>query len=344
MLRDEVVAYLERYAAESDTPVHEGVEVRSLRPGPGGGFRLETSAGELVAQKVVVSSGAYQRPRRPAQAATLPPELLQIDVPDYRSPAGLPTGPVLVVGGGQSGCQIAEELLGAGRDVFLACGRAAWGPRRIGDHDIFWWALQVGLLDAPFSSLPNAGARLTANALATGRQGGHDLHYRTLRKMGVTLLGHLLGASGGHARFTPDLGASVAWGDQRNAELMDRVRKVVAERGLPRPEISEPEPFNADAPEDIPLRGFGAVVFAAGFRPDYESWVHFPGAFDEFGFPIHNEGASIAAPGLYFVGVHFLRKAKSALLLGVGEDAAVVVRHIKQDRKEGIHDGDSQRD
>ena len=326
MLRDEVVAHLERYAVKA--PVREGVEVTELGPGPNGGLLLKTSAGEIVARTVVLSTGAYQRPYRPAAAATLPPDLLQIDVEDYRNPSDLAPGPVLVVGSGQSGCQIAEELHQAGREVFLACGRAPWFPRRLGDRDLAWWANETGFLDAPLSSLPSPAARLAANVQATGVGGGHDLHYRTLRKMGVSLLGHFLGADGRRARFAPDLGESVAWGDERNAQLMDLVRKLVAERGLPRPEIPEPEPFNGEAPEELNLSGFGAVVFAGGFRPDYESWVRFPGAFDELGFPVHEEGASTVVRGLYFVGVHFLRKRRSSLLSGVGEDAAIVARQI----------------
>ena len=326
MLRDEVVAHLERYAVKAS--VREGVEVTELGPGPNGGLLLKTSAGEIVARTVVLSTGAYQRPYRPAAAATLPPDLLQIDVEDYRNPSDLAPGPVLVVGSGQSGCQIAEELHQAGREVFLACGRASWFPRRLGDRDLAWWANETGFLDAPLSSLPSPAARLAANVQATGVGGGHDLHYRTLRKMGVSLLGHFLGADGRRARFAPDLGESVAWGDERNAQLMDLVQKLVAERGLPRPEIPEPEPFNGEAPEELNLSGFGAVVFAGGFRPDYESWVRFPGAFDELGFPVHEEGASTVVRGLYFVGVHFLRKRRSSLLNGVGEDAAIVARQI----------------
>ena len=326
MLRDEVVAHLERYAVKAS--VREGVEVTELGPGPNGGLLLKTSAGEIVARTVVLSTGAYQRPYRPAAAATLPPDLLQIDVEDYRNPSDLAPGPVLVVGSGQSGCQIAEELHQAGREVFLACGRAPWFPRRLGDRDLAWWANETGFLDAPLSSLPSPAARLAANVQATGVGGGHDLHYRTLRKMGVSLLGHFLGADGRRARFAPDLGESVAWGDERNAQLMDLVQKLVAERGLPRPEIPEPEPFNGEAPEELNLSGFGAVVFAGGFRPDYESWVRFPGAFDELGFPVHEEGASTVVRGLYFVGVHFLRKRRSSLLNGVGEDAAIVARQI----------------
>jgi putative flavoprotein involved in K+ transport len=328
MPRDEFVPYLERYAEGFEAPVREGIDVTSLQPGPDGGFLLETPAGEIVARTVVLSTGAYQRPHRPAGAATLPAGLLQIDIEDYRNPAELPAGPVLVVGSGQSGCQIAEELYRAGREVFLACGRAPWFPRRLGDRDLSWWALETGFLDVPLSSLPSPAARLAANVQATGAGGGHDLHYRTLRKMGVTLLGHFLGADGRRAQFAPDLGESVAWGDERNAQLMDLVRKLVVERGLAIPEILEPEPFSGEAPEEVNLSGFGAVVFAGGFRPDYESWVRFPGAFDELGFPVNEAGASTVAPGLYFVGVHFLRKRKSSLLNGVGEDAAIVAHQI----------------
>lgn len=164
---------------------------------------------------------------------------------------------------------------------------------------------------------------------ATGSGGGHDLHYRTLQQMGVTLLGHFLGADGRRARFAPDLRETVGWGDQLNAMLMNTVRALVAERGLPDPQIAEPPPFRApDAPEELDLAGFGAVIFASGFRPDYDRWVRFPGAFDEFGFPIQRDGASTLVPGLFFVGVHFLRKRKSSLLIGVGEDAAIVARQI----------------
>jgi putative flavoprotein involved in K+ transport len=322
------VRFLECYAAGFKAPVREGVEVSSVRALPEGGFALETSAGDVVAGTVVLCTGAYQRPHRPAGARTLPPDLLQIDVEDYRSPEDLPEGDVLVVGSGQSGCQVAEELHEAGRDVFLACGRAGWLPRRIADHDVFWWLLEAGDLDDRADSLPDPAARLAANVQATGHGGGHDLHYRTLRRMGVTLLGHFLGVDGGHARFAPDLADSVAWGDQRHAKVMGGFRRLAAERGLPWPDIPEPEPFRDEAPERLSLSRLGAVVFAGGFRPDYESWVNCPGAFDELGFPIHEEGASTVVPGLHFVGVHFLRKRKSALLVGVGEDAAIVARGV----------------
>jgi putative flavoprotein involved in K+ transport len=258
----------------------------------------------------------------------LPVELLQIDTRDYRSPTKLPAGPVLVVGSGQSGCQIAEELHEAGRDVFMACGRAPWLPRRIGDRDAIWWAVQSGFFEAPLSSLPGSAARLAANVQSTGAGGGHDLHYRTLQAMGVTLLGHLVGADGRSATFAPDLAGTVAWADQRHGQLMELVRRTARERGLPAPAILEPEALRTDAPEHVDLDGFGAVIFATGFRPDYGSWVRAPGAFDEDGFPIQHDGASTVVPGLYFAGVHFLRKRKSALFIGACEDAPIVAGQV----------------
>ena len=330
--RDEIVAYLRRYAASFDAPVREGVEVTSLEP-EDGGLLLRTSSGEIRANSVVVSTGAYQRPHRLAGASTLPSDLLQLDAEAYRNPNGLPEGPVLIVGSGQTGCQLAEELHLAGREVFLSCGRAPWTPRRLGDHDIVWWVSESGFLSQPVESLPSPEARLWANVLATGRGGGHDLHLRTLRASGVTLLGHFLGAEGRRARFAPDLAETVAWGDDRYLDIMGSVRRLCASRGLPTPDIPEPEPFDGSAPEEVDLTGFGAVVLSGGFRPDYGSWVRVPGAFDELGFPIHREGASTVAPGLYFVGVHFLRTRKSSILLGVGDDAAIVSSQIASGRR-----------
>jgi putative flavoprotein involved in K+ transport len=330
MPRDDVVGHLTRYAAAFGAPVRERTDVTSLEPLADGGFALQTSGGEVRADTVVVATGAYQRAHRPAGADSLPADLLAIDVEQYRNPATLPPGRILLVGSGQSGCQIAEELIEAGRDVFLACGRAPWSLRTIGGHDVVWWAVETGFVEQRVSDLPHPSARLIANILATGHGGGHDLHLRTLRAAGANLVGHFLGAEDGKAHFANDLAETVAWGDERYREFRDLIGKSVRERGLPMPDLPEPEPFDGRAPDQLDLDGFGVVIFTGGFRPDYGRWVTVPGAFDDLGFPIQIEGASLAAPGLYFVGVHFLRKRKSSVLFGMGEDATVVARQIAE--------------
>lgn len=325
--RDEIVGFLERYAFRGDVPLREGVAVTALDPVEGGGFRLETSAGSIEATRVVLSAGSYQKPHRPADASSLPTSLLQIDVGDYSEPSALPDGPVLVVGSGQSGCQIAEELHESGRDVFLACGRAPWAPRRIGDHDLFWWLEKSGFLSVPVESLPPS-ARLLANVVASGHDGGHDLHLRTLHERGVNLVGHFAGTDGRRASFRADLEESIEWGDERFGQLKSVFSRFAADQGMPAPEMDDPSPLTVDAPESIDLGGLAAVIFAGGFRPDYRSWVNVPGAFDEVGFPVQREGASTVAPALYFVGAHFLRNRKSSLFIGVGDDAMVVADSI----------------
>lgn len=328
MPRDEIVAFLERYASRPGLPVREGVAVQSLQSSASSGFVAATTAGDIHARHVVVATGAYQRPHRPPGSESLPEELVQIDLDGYGRPDALPPGRILIVGSGQSGCQLAEELHEAGREVVLACGKAAWAPRRIGDEDLVWWLEESGFLNGTVDSLPSPRARLGANILATGHGNPHDLHLRTLQAMGVTLVGHFLGADETGARFAPDLGETMAWGDARYGDLMQVFRKTATKLGLPDPKIPEPSPFDGVAPEVVPLDGFGAVIFAGGYRPDYDSWLPWPAALDDLGFPIQTDGASTIVDGLYFIGVPFLRNRKSSLLLGVGADATIVADTI----------------
>jgi Pyridine nucleotide-disulphide oxidoreductase len=332
MPRDDIVRHLEGYATSFAAPVREGVEVTSLAAAAEGGFTLTMADGVLRAPRVVLATGAYQRPHRPAGAATLPTSVLQIDAENYSNETALPPGPVLVIGSGQTGCQLAEELREAGREVFLACGRAPWCSRRIGGRDVVYWAIATGMFDETLADLPSAADRLIANFQATGRGGGYDLHYRVLQQIGVTLVGHFLGAEDGRAHFASDLAESVAFGDARYKERCEKIAKLCSARGIPTPELTDPAPFDARAPVSVDLDGFGAVIFTSGFRPDYFSWVHCD-AFDEMGFPIHEDGASTVVPGLFFCGVHFLRKRKSSLLVGVGEDAAIVADKVAERRR-----------
>jgi putative flavoprotein involved in K+ transport len=328
MPKSEIVNHLVGYAQTFPAPLHEGVTVTSLEPGDNGSFLLKTSADEIRAKDVVLASGGYQKPHRPPAAAQLPTSVQAIDAESYTNPAGLPPGKVLVVGSGQTGCQLAEEISESGRDVYLACGRAPWIPRRLEGRDTIAWINETPFFEVSLADLPSPAARLLANPQTSGRLGGHDLHYRTLQAGGVQLLGRLMGVEDSRAFFARDLADSVAFGDARYADICELIRKACATRSVRAPEMPAPPPFNANAPETLELGDVGTVVFTSGFRPDYASWVRFPDAFDDMGFPIQRDGSSTVVRGLHFMGVHFQRKRKSATLLGVADDATILAGSI----------------
>ena len=327
VLRDEIVAYLDAYAAQA--PVREGVEVLALRPGTARRFELDTSEGRMDADVVAVCTGAYQRPFRPAVAAGFPGRTLILDSTEYRNPDLLPPGKVLIVGSGQTGCQLTEELHLTGRDVFLSCGRAPWIPRRLDGLDTVTWLARTTFFEQTLADLPSPAARLGANVQSTGSGGGHDLHFRTLQALGVPLLGRLEGVDGTRAIFADDLAASVAFGDERWARMRELLRDELPRAGHAAPELPEPAPFRCDALLELDVRDLAAVIFTSGFRPDY-SWIDLPVA-DAMGFPQCVDGVSTVAPGLHFCGVHFMRTRRSSLLFGVGVDAAVVAHAMAAD-------------
>lgn len=329
MVRDELVDHIQRWAGGFGAPVRERCTVTSLDR-DGDGFALETGEGALKARTVVVASGGYQRAHLPAGAGDLPSQITQVLAEDYRNPAALPPGAVLIVGSGQTGCQLAEELHEAGRKVVLACGRAPWAPRRFGGHDIVWWIVESGFGDRTLADLPSPAARLLSNPQASGHAGGHDLHYRTLHELGVELVDRYMGASESKVHFGQDLNGTVQAGDALAAVFKKWVDALCAKRGLPVP-WDLPPPLRIDARTEIDLtrEGIGTVIWTTGFRPDY-GWVHAP-VFDDMGFPVQVDGRS-AIKGLYFMGVHFQRRARSAVLYGVEEDAEIVASHIADNR------------
>jgi putative flavoprotein involved in K+ transport len=320
--RDEVVAFIERYAAALAAPVRTGVTVTALGATAGrDGFRLETSHGVIEAASVVVATGPYQTPAIPAVAAALPARVRQVHSSAYRNPGLLPPGAVLVVGSGASGCQIVEDLLAAGRRVFLAVGRHRRFPRRYRGRDMFWWMERMGALDQTLEERPEARGR--PNPLVTGVGGGHDIDLRDYAARGVALLGHVEAADGERLRLADDLHALIARGDEGVTVFTRSVDAFVAQAGLAAPE--EPVPPTAPMPPGEPLRsldldvaGISSVIWATGFRRDF-SWIGLP-VLDAAGEPVHQRGVS-AHPGLYFLGLPWLYTLKSSVLCGVGRDA-----------------------
>ncbi|MFD1053627.1 flavin-containing monooxygenase [Terrabacter terrigena] len=326
--REQITHHLEAYAARLSAEVRHDTPVRALRPGRAGGYDLETDHGRVHSRVVVVATGAYQRPHHPAAVQSLPAGLACLDVSQYRNPAGLPDGAVLIVGSGQSACQIAEELALGGRDVVMACGRAPWFPRRTGGRDIFEWLLDTPFFDHQVSDLATPAARLGANPQVSGRDGGHDLSFRTLDALGVRLGGHLVGSDDATVQLAADLQTTLAASDAAHDWLRDLIVAGCERTGQAPPDVPDPAPFAPATVETVRVRDIGAVVVAAGFRSRYAEWIEVPGLVDEQGFPRHDDGESTVAPDLHFVGVHFLRNRRSALLFGVGDDARATASRV----------------
>ena len=326
----ELVDYFKSWADSFEAPVEENSRVEAVES-DGERFVLSLPSGELSARRVVVASGAYHRAHRPAGSEQLPQGVHQILAEEYRNPDALPPGAALVVGSGQTGCQLAEEISQSGRKVFLACGRCGWLPRRMGGHDTMWWALQSGFLDRTPDRLPSPAARLMCNPSWSGHDGGRDLHLRTLHRAGVELLGRFVGSSDGVLRFADDLAASADFGDARWADFRGFTDAYCARTGTPQPDYDIPAPLRIKTRLELdPSRDeIGTVIWTTGYRPEY-GFVRLP-VFDELGFPVQVDGQT-SVPGLYFVGVHWMRKFKSPILCGVGEDAEVVARQIVQAR------------
>jgi len=330
MPRDGIVAYLERYAEGNHLPVRYGVNVSSIEPRPGNrGWIIRTDQGAFEADNVVVATGLFQQPRVPAAAAGLTAAVAQLTSDQYRSPEALAPGAVLVVGSGQSGAQIAEELYQSGRRVFLSVGTAGRAPRRYRGRDTTWWLYKFWM-DQTVDSLPSPKARFAANPAVTGKDGGHALNLHQFYRDGVVLLGHLQDAREGRLILKPDLHESLEKVDRFEADLLKGIDEAIAARGIDAPE--ETVPVLRDgyaAPQildlDVKTAGIGTVIWATGYTFDF-GLVKVP-VTDEFGYPVQRRGVT-AYKGLYFLGLPWLHTAKSGLFAGVGEDAAYLAEQI----------------
>ena len=209
----------------------------------------------------------------------------------------------------------------------MACGRAPWFLRRVGGRDLFEWLMDSSFYEQTPDQLPSPAARHGANVQASGAGGGHDLHYRTLAALGVRLVGHLVDIDGHTARFLPDLPEVIAAGDAGFGFVRDTIVAGCRERGMPAPEIPEPGLSTRRRPPARPA-GLRSGRRGHGLPSRYTEWVDVPGLVDEQGFPVHADGESVVAPDLHFVGVHFLRRRRSSLLFGVGDDATATATRI----------------
>jgi putative flavoprotein involved in K+ transport len=334
MGKDEVVSHLETYARSFGAPVREGVRVTAVERSPADThFLVRTQGDSYKADQVVLATGALQQPRVPAFAAQLPASVTQVVGPAYRNPQSLPPGAVLVVGSGETGCQIAEELVRAGRRVFLAGGRSWWEPRRYRGRDIAAWMRLAGWFERTVDELPPGVRTGQSNPQLTGGDGGHDISGHTLAREGVRLLGRLQEVHDGRAVFAADLAANLAWGDEQARSWLQAIDDLIAQQGIEAPHedwpddllTSEDHSYEVLTELDLPDAGISTVIWAMGYRPDL-AWVGLP-ILDGEGYPVQRRGVT-KVPGLFILGLDWLHTAKSGLFAGVGEDAAYLAEHI----------------
>ncbi|MVU78418.1 MSMEG_0569 family flavin-dependent oxidoreductase [Nocardia sp. ET3-3] len=330
MPRDEVYAWLRGYADTFDPPVREHVEVTGVSLAGSGGFTVDTTAGALHADQVVVAVGGYHTPLIPRFAEKLPDSILQLHSARYRNAADLPEGAVLVVGTGQSGAQIAEDLHLAGRRVHLAVGNAPRVARFYRGRDCVAWLQDMGHYDIPIEDQPGGlGKRENTNHYVTGRDGGRDIDLRQFAREGMALYGRMAHIDGSTAYFEPSLARSLDAADAVADGIKDSIDAYIARENISAPSESRYVPVWRPEHEptevDLEAQGITSVVWSVGFRTDYR-WLHV-GVFDGEGHPCHNRGVT-AVPGLYFLGLPWLHTWGSGRFAAIARDAEYVAERI----------------
>jgi putative flavoprotein involved in K+ transport len=331
MVRHEIVDYIDGFVASFNPPLREGVAVKSLKRNPHHGFTLETTDGLHIADQVVIAAGGYQIPIVPRCAERLPVDIVQVHSSAYRNPAQLPAGAVLVVGSGQSGCQIAEDLHLAGRKVHLCVGDAPRVARRYRGKDVVEWLHLMGYYDLPVHEHPlREGVRDKTNHYVTGRDGGRDIDLRQHALDGMELYGRLLDVDGNLLRCDDDLAQCLDQADQVSESIKTSIDNFIARQNIAAPEEARYKPVwtpPRERPElDYRAAGITSIVWCIGFRTDY-SWIDLP-VFNGRVQPIHVRGVA-SVPGVYFLGLPWLYTWGSGRFSGVARDAEYLAEHIE---------------
>jgi putative flavoprotein involved in K+ transport len=334
MVREQILDYFAGFLAALDPPLREGVAVTALRKRGHGPYELVTSAGTLTADDVIVATGGYQVPIVPRFAERLPATITQVHSKHYRNPEQLPPGEVLVVGSGQSGAQLAEDLHLAGRTVHLCLGDAPRVARTYRGRDVVAWLDDMGYYALTADQRPTPeGEKARANHYVTGRDGGRDIDLRAFARDGMRLYGRLEDLQDGRLLFRQDLRQALDSADEVSESIKDSIDKHISENGVDAPAeeryvpVWEPEV----EPTSLALEGSGitSVVWAIGYRADY-SWIDRP-VFNGRGAPVHHRGIT-SDEGLCFLGLPWQWTWGSARFSGVSADAEHLVQHLVERR------------
>ncbi len=332
MVRSEILEYLAAFRGSFDPPVHEGVRVEEVAEADGGGFAVRTSAGELHADQVVLAVGGYHRPRVPALAAHVDPAITQLHTSAYRNAASLPDGAVLVVGTGQSGAQIAEDLHLEGREVHVCVGSAPRVARFYRGRDCVAWLQDIGHYDMPVGEHREGErqARHEPNHYVTGRDGGRDIDLRRFATEGMRLHGRLTAVDGTRLELRGDLAANLDAADATMERIKATIDAHIEAKGIDAPAeagyvpVWEPEEDGGGL-LDLQAEGITTVLWATGYSTDW-SWVRLP-AFDGTGYPVHERGVT-SVEGLHVLGLPWLHTWGSGRFAAIDRDSAHLAEQL----------------
>ena len=336
MQKEDIVQYIEAYAQSFNPPIKEGVEVSSVRKSSSADyFELTTSLGDFTADQVVVATGGYHIPKFPKMAERLPESIVQLHSSQYQNPQSLPDKAVLVIGTGQSGCQIAEDLHLAGKQVYLSVGSAPRSPRKYRGKDVVDWLDQMGYYDLSVDEHPQGEqVRTKTNHYVTGRDGGREINLRNFALEGMKLFGKLKQISGNRLEFQPNLKQNL---DQADA-VAESIKRTI-DQFIEKNQIQAPteapyhpawEPLEEPLSLDYEAANIGTVIWCTGYESDFR-WIEIP-VFDGKGYPGHQRGITDIA-GLYFLGLPWLYTWGSGRFSGIARDATYLADYIAARKK-----------
>jgi putative flavoprotein involved in K+ transport len=336
MERDEIVAYIKDYAKSFDPPIKEGVEIFSVTKNNSQGlFEITSSIGNYTANQVVIATGSYHQAKIPRIAEKFIDNILQLHSADYKNPESLPEGEVLVVGSGQSGCQIAEDLHLAGRKTHLCVGGAPRSPREYRGRDVVVWLEQLGYYDLSINEHADPeSVRNKTNHYLTGRDGGHEIDLRQFALEGMQLYGSLKDVQGDNLEFKPNLRHNLDRADDVYESIKSTIDEYINRNNIDAPIESPSQPVWQPETEVLELdyqkNNITAVVWCIGYNTNF-SWVNVP-VFDGKGYPSHDRGVTNVR-GLYFLGLPWLYTWGSGRFSGIARDAEYLSDYIAKRTK-----------
>lgn len=338
MVKEEITDFLDAFAETFTPPLVENCEVTKITKRPGGGYLVDSTRGNFTTDQVVIATGGYDNPIVPPYADQLDPSICQMHSVDYRRPAQMPEGATLVVGTGQSGVQLMEDMHLEGRKVHLAVGPAPRAPRMYRGRDSTDWLYEMGHYAITIDQHPNPEHAVSkTNHYMTGRDGGHEIDLRKFACEGVSLYGSVSGMEGRKIQFLPDLETNLDDADQSYLGIRDAIDAHIAKHNIDAPQEPPFEklwrPDQEITEIDCEKEGITSVLWAIGFRPDY-GWIDVD-VFDARGRPVYDRGVC-REEGFYFIGLGWLNTWGSGRFLGIDADARHLAGRITAQAKSAL--------